>query len=124
MKTVLATTVSLVLGFALGWAIEQHRAQREMTRIVQQMLEAGESADSEQAARAARVIQCIESGQPQEAVRLLSGPIAGYYATYGTAGTNDRRAKLLSLIEDLARTNQAVAARLAEAATNSPRRTR
>ena len=76
MKTVIASAVSLILGPGLGWYFEHHRAEREKTGIVRQMVEGGESSDGEHAARAARAIQFIESGEPQEAVRLLSGPIA------------------------------------------------
>jgi hypothetical protein len=109
----------LILGLGLGWYFEHHRAEREKTEIVQQMVEGGESSDSEHAARAARAIQFIDSGQPQEAVRLLSGPIAHYYSVYGDLSLNEGRSKVRSLIEGVAKTNQVVAARIAEAATNS-----
>jgi len=123
MKTFLASVASLILGLGLGWYFEHHRAGREKTEIVQQMVEGGESSDREHAARAARAIQFIDSGQPQEAERLLSGPIARYYSEYGELSTNERRSKLRSLIEELAKTNQVVAARIAEAATNSQTKT-
>jgi len=119
MKTFLASVVSLILGLGLGWYLEHHRAEREKTEIVQQMVEGGESSDGEHAARAARAIQFIDSGQPQEAVRLLSAPIAHYYLEYGELSVNERRSRVRSLIEGLAKTNQVVAARIAEAATNS-----
>ena len=119
MKTVIASTVTLILGLGLGWYFEHRRAERGKTEIVHLMVEAGESSDGEQAARAARAIQFIDSGQPQEAVRLLSGPIAHYYSVYGALSANERRSKVRSLIEQLAKTNQAVAARIAEAATNA-----
>jgi hypothetical protein len=119
MKTVIASTVSLILGLGLGWYFEYHRAEREKTEIVQQMVKEGETSDGEHAARAARAIQFIEAGQPQEAVRLLSGPIARYYSVYGELRGNEMRSKMLSLIDELAKTNQMVAARIAEAATNS-----
>jgi hypothetical protein len=81
------------------------------------MVEAGESSDGAEAARAARAIQFIDAGQHEEAVRLLSGPVAHYYSVYGALNTNERRSKVRSLIEELAKTNQVVAGRIAEAAT-------
>ncbi len=123
MKTVIVATVAFVLGLGLGWYFERHRAEREKTEIVQQMVEGGESSDGEHAARAARAIQFIDAGQPQEAVRLLSGPVAHYYSVYGALSTNERRSKVRSLIEGLAKTNQVVAARIAEATTNSQSKT-
>jgi hypothetical protein len=119
MKTFLASVVSLILGLGLGWYLEHHRAEREKTEIVQQMVEGGESSDGEHAARAARAIQFIDSGQPQEAVRLLSAPIAHYYSVSGELSVNERRSNVRSLIEGLAKSNQVVAARIAEAAANS-----
>jgi hypothetical protein len=119
MKTVIASTVSLILGLGLGWYFEHHRAERERTEIVQQMVDAGESSDCADAARAARAIQFIDSGQRQEAVQLLSGPVAHYYSVYGVLSTNERRSKVRSLIEELAKTNQVVAARIAEFASSS-----
>ena len=124
MKRVIAAIASLALGVALGWYIEHHRAQREKAEIVQQMVEGMESSDGDGAARAVRAIQLIQSGETQQAVQLLSSPIASYYSEYRAVGANDRRSKLRSLVEELARTNQVVAARLVAAATNSQIRTR
>jgi hypothetical protein len=119
MRTVFASTVCLIIGLGLGWYFERHRAEREKTEIVQLMVEASESSDGADAARSARAIQFINSGQPKEAVQLLSGPVAHYYSVYGALSANERRSKVRSLIDELARTNQVVAARIAEAATNS-----
>ena len=88
------------------------------------MVDGSESSDGEHAARAIRAIQLIQSGETQQAVQLLSGPIANYYSEYGASGVNDRRSKLRSLVEELAKTNQLVAARLAEASSNSQVRAR
>lgn len=124
MKTVIASVVSLILGLGLGWYFEHNRAQREKTGVVRQMVDGSESSDGEHAARAIRAIQLIESGETQQAVQLLSGPIVSYYSEYVAAGANERRSKLRSLVEELARTNQVVAARLAEVSTNSQINTR
>lgn len=119
MKIAIASAVALTLGLVLGWHYERHRAEREKTEIVQQMVEGLKSSDGEHAARAVRAIEFIESGEPQQAVRLLSGPIASYYTIYGVDGATERQSKLRSLIEELARTNQVVAARIAELTTDS-----
>jgi hypothetical protein len=111
MKTLIASFVSLLLGLALGWYIEHRHAEHEKADIVKQMLDGNESFYGEHAARAVRVIELIESGQNQEAVQRLSGPIADYYDFYVIhAGTDtDRERKLRAMIEELASTNQIVA---------------
>ncbi len=111
--------MSFALGLVLGWYFEHHRAEREKTQIVQQMVEGLESSDGEQAARAVRAIELIQSRETQQAVQLLAGPLAYYQSVYGDLSANERRSKLRSLIEELARTNQVVAARIAEFSTNA-----
>ncbi len=119
MKTLIASIVSLLCGLAIGWYIGHGRAGREKTEIVQQMVQGGESADGEHAARAVRAIELVESGKASDAVQLLSIPIAHYYSVYSDTGRGDeRRARLRALIEQLAKTNQTVAVRIAEASTN------
>ena len=119
MKILLASAISLLLGLVVGWYIEHRRAEHEKTEIVQQMVQGSESADAEHAARAVRAVQFIELGDTQRAVQLLSGPIAHYYSLYGDDHRNDQRSKVRALIEQIARTNQVVAARIAEASTNT-----
>jgi hypothetical protein len=64
---------------------------------------------------AVNTIPLIESGQTQNAVRMLSFPIARYYSIYTTKFyTNDVRLKLRAKIEQLASTNQIVAAQIKE----------
>jgi hypothetical protein len=119
MKTLIASAISLVLGLAIGWYVEHSRAKREKAEIIEQMMEGIASSDRELAARAVRAIQSIESGEGQQAVQLLSTPIARYYLAYTNADRIDERStKVLTLIEQLAKTNQIVAARIAEASTN------
>jgi hypothetical protein len=124
MKTFLASAVSLILGLGLGWYFEHHRAGREKTELVQQMVEGGEASDRERAVSAARAIQLIGSGQPEQAVQILASPIAHYYTLYMGAGTKEeRRAETRALIEQLAKSNQVVAARIADLATNPEAKT-
>ena len=119
MKTVIGSVVALILGLGLGFYFKDHRSDREKTETVRLMVESVESSAGADAARAVRAIQFIESDQRQEAVQLLSGPIADYYMVYGELSANERRSQLRSMIEELAKTNQVVAARIAEAASNS-----
>jgi hypothetical protein len=79
------------------------------------MVEGIESSDCEHAARAARAIELIGSGDVQQAVKLLSHPVANYYTLYREESMhNERSAKLRGVIEELARTNQVVAAQIIE----------
>ena len=124
MKTSIASAISLILGLGVGWYFEHHRAEREKTEMVQQMVEGGETADRERAVRAVRAIQSIQSGDTQKAVQLLSTPVAHYYTLYTEPGTKDeKRAQTRAAIEQLAKTNQIVAARIAELSSNMQART-
>jgi hypothetical protein len=76
MKTLITSAVSLVLGLVIGWSFEHHRADREKTEIVRQMVHGTESSGFEHAARTACALQLIDSGKAQEAAQLLSGPVA------------------------------------------------
>jgi len=119
MKTLVASAASLLLGLVIGWYFEHRRAEHEKSEIVRQMVEGMESSHRERATRAVRAIQLIDSGQAQEAVQLLSAHIAHYYSWYAGASTNDDQStKVLALIEQLAKTNHVVAARIAEFSTN------
>src|SRR5438552_8211097 len=113
MKARVACVVSLLLGVAIGWYAERRHAEHEKAQIVQQTVEGDESSDRERAVRAVRAIESIQSGDTQQAVQLLSTPVAHYYTLYTEAGRKEeRRAETRGLIEQLARTNQVVAARI------------
>ena len=115
MKTLTASAVSLLLGLVIGWYIEHCHAERDKTEIVKVMVQGTESSVALGATTAASVIQLIESGEVQQAVQLLSSPVAHYYPLYAdTVRTDERSTKLRALIEQLAKTNQVVAARIAE----------
>jgi hypothetical protein len=119
MKTVIASAVSLFLGLGLGWYFEHHRAERVKAESVELVLNGSESADSESAARAARAIQFIQSGDTQQAVQLLSTPAAHYYAIYTTPGVNEpNRSATRALIEQVAKTNPILATRIAEVSSD------
>jgi|SRR6266496_4352531 len=119
MKPLITGVISLLLGLAVGWYSKRRHSEHENTQIVQQMVEAGESSDRERAVRAVRAIQLVESGEVEQAVQILATPIAHYYTVYTDAGSKeDQRAETRTLIEQLARTNQTIAARIAEFSTN------
>jgi hypothetical protein len=120
MKSLLASAASLLAGFSLGWYIQNGRAKRETAGTVDQMLQTIQSSDGAEAARDVRAIDLIESGDMPGAVHLLSRPIAEYYWLYPAhAGTNDQRlARLRSAIEQLAATNQILAAEMTNAMVN------
>ena len=124
MKTVIPSLVSLVLGLGLGWYIEHHRSQREKTE--NRAADAGRrrGVRSRAALRAVRAIQSIESGDTQKAVQLLATPIAHYYTLYrGPGSKEENRPETRAVIEQLSKTNQIVAARIAELSSNLQVRT-
>lgn len=115
MKTLIAASLSIVLGLAIGWYSARAHFEHQRAQIVGQMVEGNESSDRERAVRAVRTIESIQSGDTQEAVRILSTPVAYYYTMYKESGSKqERRAETRALIEQLARTNNAVAARIAD----------
>ena len=118
MKILLATGISLLLGLGIGWYIGNRHAFYYVPETTRETVAGIESSDGEKAARAVRAIQAIDSGDAQGAVQLLSHPIAHYYLLYSDVDMNDRRKRMIALIEQLARTNQIVAARIAEFSTN------
>ena len=77
-----------------------------------------ESQERVESARDVRVIDLIGSGNAQQAIQLLSTPVAHYYSLYADQSKNAERSKVLAMIEELASTNQVVAARMKEASTN------
>ena len=82
---------------------------------MQQMVDGMESSDALMAAMSANTIRLIDSGQDQQAVQMLSFPIASYYYIYASSEfTNAQRLKLRAMIDNLASTNQVVAAQIAE----------
>lgn len=109
----------LVVGLAIGWYSQRRHFEHEKTQIVRDMVEGMETSDREHALRAARAIGSIQSSDTQKAVQLLSSPVAHYYTVYTEPGTKEeKRAETRAVIEQLAKTNQIVAARIAEASSN------
>ncbi len=115
MKTSIASIVSLLLGLAIGCYIGFRYCERHTTNeAVDLMVQGTETSAALQATIGVRAIELIDSGDTQQAVQLLSGPIAHYYTLYAPGRSDERSAKLRGLIEELARTNQVVGARITE----------
>ena len=120
MKILIACILSLGVGLLIGWQFGQRHAGRETTAAVQQLVEFTETSQDAEAARDARVISSIESGDTKEAVRLLSTPVAHYCNTYsGYIVKSERRSNLLAIIDQMAKTNQVLRLRILE--TSRPR---
>jgi uncharacterized protein YneF (UPF0154 family) len=110
MKPLIAS-VSLVVGLVVGFYIGYRYYERHITNeAVQQMMAEMESSDGYHAAEAVRIIELIDSGDRSNAVRILSTPIANYYQWYAVHADTDQERKLRVFIEQLASTNQVVAA--------------
>lgn len=113
MKTIIISLVALVIGISAGWYAGYTRPIAQDSRWMRAQEDAYESGNAMAASLAVDVIQCIDSGETQKALQFLSLPIASYYSTYSLhAGTNAQRLKVSSRIEQLAQTNQIVAARI------------
>jgi len=77
------------------------------------MVESDESSAAMTAMVAAAAVRYIDSGETSNAVLVLSHPIASYYCIYGTrAGTNAQRLKVRDYIDQVAQSNQVVAAQI------------
>jgi hypothetical protein len=113
MKIIIISLVSLLVGVGVGWYFGYTRPNAQVAREVRQQLREDENDHALAAIFAAEAITYIDSGETQKAVKSLSYPIAEYYCIYATrAGTNEHRLKLRAHIEQLARTNQVVAAQI------------
>ena len=118
MKTLIASVLSLGLGFFIGWHFGHYHTGHGTIEAVQQLVETTEASDAAEAARDARAISSIESGDMKEAVRSLSTPVAHYYAVYGNLSVNsEQRSKVRGLIEQVAKTNQVVASSISDTST-------
>jgi len=116
MKTFVASVIFLLVGLATGFYIGYRDYHKHIAdEAVQQLVESTESSDALMAGMSARTISLIDSGQDQQAVQMLSFPIAQYYYIYASSTfTNEQRLKLRALIDGLASTNQIVAAQIAK----------
>ena len=121
MKTLVASVLSLGVGLLIGWNLGYRHEKRETTEAVHQLVDSTEASDASEAARNARVISLLESGDSQEAVRSLSTPVAHYYTVYGNLSVNgEQRSKVRALIEQVAKTNQVLASSIDTSTLGKP----
>lgn len=114
MKTCVASVIFLVVGLAAGFYIGYRDYHKHMAdEAVHQLVEFTESSDAFNAGMSARAISLIDSGQEQNAIHLLSYPLAHYYYIYASSTfTNEERLRLRATIDALASSNQVVAAEI------------
>ena len=115
MKIVIASLVSLLVGFSIGYYYGYIRPVATLARESRQELDMFENGKTMAAAVSVDAMQYLDSGELSNAVKLLSMPIASYYCDSGLqAHPNAERLKLRGYIEQLASTNLIVAARIKE----------
>lgn len=110
MKPLLSSSIALLIGLTVGVFLGRRSFDEHVTNeAVQQLVQSGESSDRERAARAVRAIEMIQGGRSDDAVELLSRPIAYYYQIYSSSTHPDERTRdVLAMIKRLAATNAVV----------------
>src|SRR4051812_40049022 len=118
-KLLLTSAMCLLIGGLVGFYIEHTRGESNLTEAIKLMQEAEEAIKVTEAARSAKAISLLASGESQDAIALLCGPITSYSVIYAKdSETNELRLKLRALIEDLVRTNEIVANEMRAAMSN------
>jgi hypothetical protein len=112
MKIIIISLISLSVGIGIGWCFGYTRPIAEADRDARQEMLAMQNDDCKAAIVAVRAVFLLDSGNTQKAVEWLSDPISRYYYCFYAlnAGTNEERLKMRAVIEQLAHTNQVVAA--------------
>ena len=132
MKTVIASLVSLIAGVAIGWYFGYTRPTAKADRYVYGHLHIVESQAALAAMSSMHAIQCIETGDTQEASKYMSYIVAHYYHDYAIQNRPDSkvqpdlrdqiddsmRLKLRGRIEQFATTNQILAAQIRPSCTS------
>jgi len=119
MKIIIASLVCLLVGLGIGYYFGYTRPTAKTDRYVWEQMHQMEGGDAAAVVIAMDAIPAIEAGDAQKAVQYLSFTIASYYTTHAIQPHPDElRLKLRTEIEQLASTNQIIAARI-KASTNS-----
>lgn len=115
MKVIIISLVTLLVGVGIGWHFGYTHSNLQAAKEVGSVLEAQEDGDAVAASFAVEAVRCIDAGDTQKAVQFLSLPIAHYCVVFHyDSPTNESRLKLRSRIDQLAQTNQVVAAQIAK----------
>ena len=119
MRIIIASLVCLLVGSGIGYYLGYTRPTAKADRYVLEQMHQMEDDDAAAVVIAMEAIPAIEAGDAQKAVQYLSFTIASYYTTHAIHPHPDElRLKLRTEIEQLASTNQIIAARI-KASTNS-----
>jgi hypothetical protein len=118
MNRITALAIGLVLGAALGWVTgyvyPKRTALRRLERYVAKVEREKEPYSTTAAIYSIKGVQLIAAGMTNEAIKILSHPIADYYETYAAnPGTNRYRSRMREVIDELARTSESVRTSLA-----------
>lgn len=118
MKLFLGIAIGLIVGVALGWIAgyvhPNRKAIRQLERYTEKVRRDREPEGTTTAVYAIKGVQLIAAGMTNEAIKVLSHPIARYYEFYASdLGTNQYRRRMREVIDELARTNQIVSESLA-----------
>jgi hypothetical protein len=125
VKIIIASLVSLLVGSSIGYYFGYIRPTATFARETRQQLDMYENGKTMAAAVSVDAMQYIDSGEISNAVQLLSMPIASCYCDSGLqVHTNAERLKLRGDIEQLASTNQVVAARIKEMSNSTGGKTK
>ena len=115
MKIIIISSLCLLGGVGVGWHFGYTRSNARVAKEVGSVLEAQQSGDAVAATIAVEAVKCIDAGDTQKAVQVLSFPIAHYCVVFHyDSPTNESLQKLRSRIDQLAQTNQIVAAQIAK----------
>jgi len=113
MKIIVISLVSLLIGVGAGWYFGYTRPVAQVARELHQETDDDQLSSAAAAVFATEAVSCIDSGETQKAVQFLSLPIAHYCVVFAHhPSTNEGQLKLRARIDELARTNQVVAAQI------------
>jgi len=113
MKIIITSLVSLLVGVGVGWYFGYAQPTAEDVRQLRQQTDDYELSAAAAATFAVDATTCIDSGDTQKAIRFLSLPIAHYCVVFAHhPSTDEGQIKLRARIDELARTNQVVAAQI------------
>ena len=117
MKTsgiIIGLVIGIVVGWLAGYVHPNRKDMRRLERYTEKVQKEREPDSTATVIYSIKGVQLIAAGLTNEAIEILSHPIARYYQSYAAnPGTNEYRRRMRQVIDDLARTNLIVGASLA-----------